>query len=58
MQTHAKDLNRNLFIVNLDPAADAFSYECAIDIRELITLEDAMEEMSLGPNGGLIFCIE
>lgn len=58
MQDHANDLNRNLFIVNLDPAADEFHYKCSIDIRDLITLEDAMEEMSLGPNGGLIFCIE
>jgi GPN-loop GTPase len=28
------------------------------DIKELITLEDAMEEMELGPNGGLLFCME
>ena len=28
------------------------------DIRELITQEDAMEEMSLGPNGALVFCLE
>ena len=29
-----------------------YSYKCAIDITELITLEDAMNEFSLGPNGG------
>merc|ERR1712070_864886 len=33
-------------------------YEPDIDIRELITLEDVMEELHLGPNGGLIYCFE
>jgi len=30
------------------------------DIRELITLDDAMDDKDLhfGPNGGLIFCME
>jgi hypothetical protein len=51
-------LKRNLLVFNLDPAAEHFSYKCDIDIRDLITLEDVMEEMQLGPNGGLIFCLE
>ncbi|KAL9924336.1 uncharacterized protein ACN2A1_006416 [Glossina fuscipes fuscipes] len=31
-----------------------------VDIRELIQLDDAMEEEELryGPNGGLVFCLE
>lgn len=31
-----------------------------LDIRELIHLDDAMEDESLrfGPNGGLVFCME
>lgn len=28
------------------------------DIKELITLEDVMEEMESGPNGALQFCME
>ena len=28
------------------------------DIRELINLDDVMEELGLGPNGGLMFCME
>ena len=28
------------------------------DIRDLISIDDAVEEMKLGPNGGLVFCIE
>ncbi|CAZ84413.1 unnamed protein product [Tuber melanosporum] len=44
--------------VNLDPAATDFEYEPAVDIKDLITLDDAMEEMGLGPNGGLMACFE
>ena len=45
-------------VINLDPAAETFKYRCDIDIRDLITLEDVMEEMHLGPNGGLVYCLE
>ena len=44
--------------MNLDPAAEDFAYEPDLDIKELISLEDVMEEMGLGPNGGLIYCFE
>ena len=38
-------------VINLDPAAETFGYECHGDIRELISLTDVMEELELGPNG-------
>ena len=44
--------------MNLDPAAEAFTHEPDLDIKDLISLEDVMEEMGLGPNGGLIYCFE
>jgi hypothetical protein len=31
---------------------------CSIDIRDLITLDDAQQEMNYGPNGGLVYCME
>lgn len=33
-------------------------HEPDLDIKDLISLEDVMEELSLGPNGGLIYCFE
>lgn len=56
--THAHSLGRSVHLFNLDPAAERFEYEPSIDIRELISLGDVMEEMDLGPNGGLIYCFE
>ena len=29
-----------------------------VDVRELIKLAEATERLGLGPNGGLVFCIE
>ncbi|GAB2242433.1 hypothetical protein Droror1_Dr00019208 [Drosera rotundifolia] len=55
---HCETVRRTVHVVNLDPAAERFDYPVAMDIRELISLDDAMEELGLGPNGGLIYCME
>ncbi|EXB75171.1 GPN-loop GTPase 3 [Morus notabilis] len=44
---HCEAVGRTIHIVNLDPAAENFDYPVAIDIRELISLEDVMEELGL-----------
>jgi len=51
-------LNRPISIVNLDPANDNIPYPCAIDIASLITLQDVMDTYGLGPNGGMLYCME
>lgn len=56
--SHMTTIGRRAHIVNLDPAAEPTDYEFTIDIRNLISLEDVMEEMDLGPNGALIYCFE
>ncbi|CAG0902599.1 unnamed protein product [Cyprideis torosa] len=53
-----KELQRDVTIVNLDPANDILPYVASIDVSELIELEDAMEINHLGPNGGLVYCME
>jgi GPN-loop GTPase len=60
IQRHAADAKRVVEIVNLDPACENFTYQPIVDIRDLIQLDDAMEdeELHYGPNGGLIFCLE
>eukprot|EP00957_Ditylum_brightwellii_P108138 8249656-Ditylum_brightwellii.AAC.1 len=49
---------RNVHVANLDPAAENFKYDVAFDIRDLISVDDVMEELGLGPNGSLIYCME
>ncbi|TPX35229.1 hypothetical protein SmJEL517_g02301 [Synchytrium microbalum] len=58
MMAHLQASKRSVHLVNLDPAAENFEYKPTIDIRSLITLEDVMEELKFGPNGGLIYCME
>ncbi|XP_035523703.1 GPN-loop GTPase 3 isoform X1 [Morone saxatilis] len=60
MVQHSQSINRSVQVVNLDPAAEHFEYPVMADIRELIQVDDVMEDPSLrfGPNGGLVFCME
>lgn len=51
-------LTRPISVVNLDPANETVPYPCAIDISSLITLKDVMDEHRLGPNGGMLYCME
>mgnify|MGYP006079215045 CR=1 FL=1 len=58
IQDHCAASKRTMCVANLDPAAENFDYSCAFDVRDLINLEDVMEEFGLGPNGGLVYCME
>nr|XP_002126760.1 GPN-loop GTPase 2 [Ciona intestinalis] len=58
MQQFMKAIGRECCVVNLDPANEFIPYDCDININELVTVEDVMKHMSLGPNGGLLYCME
>ena len=58
MKLFLNGFRKDACVLNLDPANDHLPYEADIDICELITLEDACEATELGPNGGLIYCME
>ncbi|KAJ4701611.1 GPN-loop GTPase 2 [Melia azedarach] len=51
-------IGRKVAVINLDPANDSLPYECAVNIEHLIKLSDVMMEHSLGPNGGLVYCMD
>ncbi|KAK1264937.1 hypothetical protein QJS04_geneDACA010469 [Acorus gramineus] len=58
MSQFLKLIGRKVAVINLDPANDALPYECAANIEDLIKLSDVMLEHSLGPNGGLVYCMD
>jgi len=59
IQEHFKvALRRTARVINLDPAAETFEYDCELDVRDLISVEDVMEELEYGPNGGLVYAME
>lgn len=55
---HCENTGRTVHVVNLDPAAESFKYPVSADIRDLISVDDVMEDLGLGPNGALVFCME
>lgn len=58
IQQHALNMKRTVRVINLDPAAENINYQCDIDVRELITVEDVMNKKKLGPNGALVYCMD
>jgi hypothetical protein len=58
MQEYLTSLGRKTYVINLDPANDRLCYECHLNIFDLISVEDVMVNCKLGPNGGLIYCME
>jgi GTPase SAR1 family protein len=58
MKQFLNSTGRKTIIVNLDAANENLPYECEIDIQDLICIETVMEELHLGPNGGIIYCME
>ena len=59
MARHGEAIGRRIYVANLDPAAESFDYEPIVDVRTLVTVQEAMEDddLRLGPNGGLLFCM-
>jgi len=53
-------LGRRVCVVNLDPANgdNRLPYPCNVNIVNLISIEDVAAATDLGPNGGLIYCME
>ncbi len=52
MQQYLRGAGRNVCVVNLDPANDVLPYTPDVDISELVCLEQVMDTLHLGPNGG------
>ncbi|KAG1659161.1 hypothetical protein FOA52_007542 [Chlamydomonas sp. UWO 241] len=58
LHRYCASIGRTCAIVNLDPANDNLPYTPAVDISDLVHLEAVMDELGLGPNGGLVYCID
>jgi GTPase SAR1 family protein len=55
MKEFYTQIQRTTVIVNLDPGNEG---EFDVDVNELISLQHTMETYKLGPNGGLLYCME
>ncbi|XP_075250364.1 GPN-loop GTPase 2-like [Convolutriloba macropyga] len=53
-----RKLKRDVVLVNLDFANEEPPYEPNIDVGNLITVEDSMKHLHLGPNGSMLYCVQ
>lgn len=58
MSDYLTKLGRNVILINIDPANDILPYKASIDINELISVENVMDNLNLGPNGSLLYAID
>lgn len=42
----------------MDPANDSVPYEAGVDISELVSAQKVAKDLSLGPNGSLLYAME
>ena len=61
--THAlvswlQDRGLDVRAVNLDPGAKTLPYDPALDVREIVTVDELMEKRGLGPNGAILEAVE
>ncbi|KYQ92383.1 GPN-loop GTPase 3 [Tieghemostelium lacteum] len=58
MRKYCEEVKRVVHVINLDPAAEVFQYPVSIDIKNLVTVDEVMDELKYGPNGGLVYAME
>ncbi|CAN8061418.1 unnamed protein product [Agarophyton chilense] len=58
LMQYFKGIGRDAVVFNMDPANDTLPYEAAADISELVSVETVASELSLGPNGSLLYAME
>lgn len=58
MQQFLQANHRDVAVINMDPANEQLPYAADIDVSEMVCLENVMEELDLGPNGGLVYCMD
>ena len=60
MQQYLGLLGRDAWVINLDPANETYEdYDTLWNIgQDLVNLTSVMEQLELGPNGGLLYCME
>lgn len=58
LSLYFKTVQRDCVLVNLDPANETAPFEWNVDIFDLISVEETMEELNLGPNGSLIYAMD
>eukprot|EP00177_Eucheuma_denticulatum_P001918 GFKZ01003427.1.p1 GENE.GFKZ01003427.1~~GFKZ01003427.1.p1 ORF type:complete len:292 (-),score=47.92 GFKZ01003427.1:710-1585(-) len=58
MMQFFKASGRKAVVFNMDPANEQMPYKPDVDITELVSADKVAQELSLGPNGSLLYAME
>jgi hypothetical protein len=54
MIAYLKEIGKNTYNLNLDPAVLEVHFPCNIDIRDSVKYKNVMKSYNLGPNGAIL----
>ncbi|KAF8475667.1 hypothetical protein BDZ91DRAFT_774243 [Kalaharituber pfeilii] len=57
LNAHLHALKQPPYIMNLDPAVKNVPFDRNIDIRDSVDYKEVMKQYNLGPNGGIMTCL-
>jgi|GEM_PF-39067 len=57
MNAHVHEKKWPSYVMNLDPAVRETGFDCNIDIRDTVDYKKVMHQYGLGPNGGIMTCL-
>jgi GPN-loop GTPase len=57
INSHLSQHKKSRYVINLDPAVHHLPYKAHIDIRDTINYREVMKQYKLGPNGGILTCL-
>jgi GTPase SAR1 family protein len=57
LNAHLHTEKKQGYVINLDPAVMHLPFGANIDIRETVNYKEVMKQYNLGPNGGILTCL-
>ena len=58
LESFMKNYDLDVVTVNLDPAARRLPYNPDVDVRDLVDVDEIMNQLGLGPNGALVAAVD
>jgi hypothetical protein len=58
LESFMKNYDLDVATVNLDPAARRLPYTPEVDVRDLVDVDEIMNQLGLGPNGALVAAVD
>jgi GTPase SAR1 family protein len=58
LESFMKNYDLDVITVNLDPASRRLPYTPDVDVRDMVDIDEVMNQLGLGPNGALVAAVD